>query len=176
MPTLTPLLLPPRLVLRALDDLHAIAEAVRWTTEVREELDLRATARDVRSLAKAARRLPDIERTLAGTEKDLVARADRLDARLREALRVVKSVEGDLPAVATVLARADEISEQLTTVNSLAGRIDDGLPSFERVLDSIDALREATAILAAAVEPLQGIAERLGRVADRLPGGARPRA
>jgi hypothetical protein len=36
-------------------------------------------------------------------------------------------------------------------------------------------LRESTSTLATAVEPLQGASERLGRIADRLPGGARPR-
>lgn len=175
MTTLSPLLLPPRLVVRAMDDLHTLAQAARWATEVGEELDVRGAVRDMRSLAEAARRLPDIERTLVGTEKELAKRADRLDARLREALKLVRSMEGDLPAVAGVLETADSINSQLTTVTRLADRVDDGLPSFERVLDSVDALREATAILAAAVEPLQGISERLGRVADRLPGGVRAR-
>ncbi len=38
---LTPLTLPPRLLLRALDDLHALAEAARRLPEVEERLTLR---------------------------------------------------------------------------------------------------------------------------------------
>jgi hypothetical protein len=106
------LLIPVRLPLRALDDLHAIAET--------------------------ARSLPRVEQALT-------ARIEDLDARLAGVLEV-------------------------------AERLERGLPSIDRTLASIDVLGDAAATLAMAAGPLQGAAERLGRVADRLPGGARARS
>ena len=109
-------LLPARLLLRAADDLHAIARA----------------ADDLAAIAEAARSLPRIEAAL--TE-----RISELDARMAGLLE-------------------------------LAERIERGLPALERLLATIDDLGTATATLATAVGPLQGVAERLGRIADRLPG------
>jgi hypothetical protein len=41
------------------------------------------------------------------------------------------------------------------------------------VLPSLEASAAAATILAQTAEPLQGLVERLGRITDRLPGGAR---
>ena len=115
-----PFLLDPRLVTRALDDLHAIAEA--------------------------ARELPEIE------------------ARMTEQLR---SAEAELRrARKTADARAGALLAVLE-------RLDADLPSMSEAVESIRSLEAATKTLAAAVEPLQGTAERLGRISDRLIGGRR---
>jgi len=47
------------------------------------------------------------------------------------------------------------------------------LPSMAEAVESIRSLQAATKTLASAVEPLQGTAERLGRISDRLIGGRR---
>ena len=115
-----PFLLDPRLVARALDDLHAIAIA--------------------------ARELPEIE------------------ARMTEQLR---SAEAELRrARKTADARAGALLAVLE-------RLDADLPSMAEAVESIRSLEAATKTLAAAVEPLQGTAERLGRISDRLIGGRR---
>jgi hypothetical protein len=112
-----PLLIDPRLVLRALDDLHVIADA--------------------------ARELPEIE------------------ARLTEQMH---SAEAELRrARKTADARAGALLRVLE-------RLDSDLPSIEQAVESIRSLEAATKTLAAAVEPLQGTAERLGRISDRLIG------
>ena len=114
-----PFLLDPRLLTRALDDLHAIAEA--------------------------ARELPAIEARL--TEQVRSA-----EAELRRARKTADARAGALLAVLE--------------------RLDSDLPSMAEAVESIRSL-EATKTLAAAVEPLQGTAERLGRISDRLIGGRR---
>ena len=115
-----PFLLDPRLVARALDDLHAIAIA--------------------------ARELPEIE------------------ARMTEQLR---SAEAELRrARKTADARAGALLAVLE-------RLDSDLPSMAEAVESIRSLEAATKTLAAAVEPLQGTAQRLGRISDRLIGGGR---
>lgn len=59
--------------------------------------------------------------------------------------------------------------EDLHAIASAARRIDEVLAAVD-TLRALDArAREAIA----AVEPLQGTAERLGRIADRLPGAPR---
>jgi hypothetical protein len=115
-----PFLLDPRLVARALEDLHAIAIA--------------------------ARELPAIE------------------ARMTEQLR---SAEAELRrARKTADVRAGALLAVLE-------RLDTDLPSMAEAVESIRSLEAATKTLAAAVEPLQGTAERLGRISDRLIGGRR---
>jgi GTP1/Obg family GTP-binding protein len=112
-----PFLLDPRLVVRALEDLHALAEA--------------------------ARELPAIEA--------------RLTAQLR-------SAEAELRRARKM---ADERAGELLRVLE---RLDSDLPSLEQAVESIRSLEAATKTLAVAAEPLQGTAERLGRISDRIAG------
>ena len=112
-----PFLIDPRLVTRALDDLHAIATA--------------------------ARELPAIEARL--TEQ-----LQSAEAELRRARKTADARAGALLAVLE--------------------RLDAELPSMAEAVESIRSLDAATQTLAAAVEPLQGTAERLGRISDRLIG------
>jgi chromosome segregation ATPase len=116
-PMALPFLLDPRLLTRALDDLHA--------------------------LANAARELPAIE------------------ARLTEQLR---SAEAEL-------RRARKTADtRAAALLAVLERLDAELPSMAEAVESIRSLDAATQTLAAAVEPLQGTAERLGRISDRLIG------
>ena len=112
-----PFLLDPRLVLRALEDLHVLAET--------------------------ARELPAIEARL--TEQVRSAEAELRRAR--------KTADARAAALLAVLER-----------------LDSELPSMAEAVESIRSLDAATKTLAAAVEPLQGTAERLGRISDRLTG------
>ncbi len=144
------LFIPPRLVVRALEDLHTIAEA--------------------------ARRLPDIERALLDTERQLTGHVDRLDARLEEALETLTGATGKRGPLHRASKDLGRAVAQLDEILRRTEAIERGLPTIERTAESIDTLGVATATLAAAVEPLQGIVERLARVAERLPGGGRGRS
>ena len=104
---LQPLLLPPKLVLRALDDLHTLAQ---------------------------------VASTLPAVELRLTERIDALEARAAEAVQ----------AVNLLIERADDL---------------------ERALQAVEGINASAATLAQAAEPLQNAAERLGRVAERVPQG-----
>jgi cell division septum initiation protein DivIVA len=71
--------------------------------------------------------------------------------------------------------RIDEIDARAAQLLHAAEEIRDSLPLARELLDAAQVLGTAGTTMAAAVEPLQGITERLGRIADRLPGARRAR-
>ena len=88
----------------------------------------------------------------------------------------------DLHAVAEIAKGLEDIEARLTTrVESAQETLEEAVAIARRllviddraaeVLESVQILNAAATTLAAAVEPLQGATERLGRIADRLPGG-----
>jgi hypothetical protein len=135
---------PARLVLRALDDLHTIATA--------------------------ARSLPDVEARLT-------LKIDELETRSAEVLEAVSQAEatlGDGIAIGRELdERAAAIMEQTERVIAAAYGVSQSAGDVAAVLPSLEASAAAATILAQTAEPLQGLVERLGRITDRLPGGAR---
>ena len=136
--------LPHRLVLRALDDLHALAEAAKSLPDVEARLTLKVDELETRA-AEVLEALAQAEATLA----DGIAIGERLDER----------------AIA-VLDRTDRVVAAAYGVTQAAEHIIEVLPSLE-------ASAAAATVLAQTAEPLQGLVERLGRIADRLPGGGR---
>ena len=136
--------LPARLVLRAFDDLHA--------------------------LAQAARALPDIEARLALQLDRLESRAgevleamEQAEARLAEGILVGRALD----------ERADTILENTERVITAAYAVAEGGEKVAAALPSLEASAAAATVLAQTAEPLQGLVERLGRVVDRLPGASR---
>lgn len=136
--------LPHRLVLRALEDLHALAEAAKSLPDVEARLTLKVDELETRA-AEVLEALAQAEATLA----DGIAIGERLDER----------------AIA-VLDRTDRVVAAAYGVTQAAEHIIEVLPSLE-------ASAAAATVLAQTAEPLQGLVERLGRIADRLPGGGR---
>ena len=145
-------LLDPRLIVRALDDLHTLARAAQGM-----EHRLASAEATIEDAIAAARALAGIEARAV----DLLERVDRVDARFGEILGSLDKL-GDVDAHIVELVR-------------LAEEVRDGLPGLRQVLTTVEQLGGATATLATAAEPLQGAAERLGRVADRLPAPRRPK-
>lgn len=141
---MNPLTTAPRLVLRALDDLHALARAA---TSVDARLG------DLEDRAEAV--LAAVER-LEAKGDGVLALGDRLDTR------------GD-----QLLAKADVLRDSADEVARQGGEVALALPTLERALETIDTVSVSAAQLVALIEPLQGATERLGRVVDRLPGAAR---
>jgi len=153
----------PQQVLRALDDLHALAEAARALPEVEHRLTERIDALETRAgqvlalgerIDGQATRLIETAEQAEGRVGDLLAHADRLDSRIDKAE----------PRVGEVLESAQALTHQ-------AARLADALPTLEQALSVVDELAPTAAALALTVEPLQGAAERLGRIVDRFPGG-----
>jgi hypothetical protein len=143
-PSLFGIDLPARLVFRAFDDLHA--------------------------LAQAARALPDIEARLALQLDRLEARAgevleamEQAEARLAEGILVGRALD----------ERADTILENTERVITAAYAVAEGGENVAAALPSLEASAAAATVLAQTAEPLQGLVERLGRVVDRLPGASR---
>ena len=144
---MNPLLLPPRLLLRALDDLHTLAQAAARLERVEESLNVRADA--------------------------ILAMGERIDERTEAILALGEQVVAMGEQVVAMGERVDERSEAI-------------MAQGERVIDAARAVADRGAQLAEALpvmqraidmaEPLEGVVERLGRIADRLPGGARGRA
>jgi predicted nucleic acid-binding Zn-ribbon protein len=183
-PLLDQLLFPPRLVTRALDDLHRIAEAA---------VSFAALARDARP---AFERLPDwmdgtssslsalrdqaegVRTTIEPMGRDLTilrdefGRANDEIARLREAFG---------PNLESLSLSADAMRSELRQVRELLATLETDINDMgERVTSEMKALRQAVSALARdadeisdVVEPLQSATDRVGRIADRLPGGRR---
>ncbi|HWD85258.1 MAG TPA: hypothetical protein VG321_05880 [Solirubrobacteraceae bacterium] len=125
------LLFPPRLVMRAFDDLHRAAGAI-----VRMSASAEALREEVAGIRRLAEPIPgelDALRVEFGGSNDEIA-------RLREAFG---------PELAAVRRASEEVSQ-----------------SVRRLTRDADEMREV-------VEPLQAATERVGRVAERLPGGGR---
>ena len=72
--------IPPRLVLRALDDLHILAEGVRSLSSREGDLD---------DLLEAVRWLPEVER-------DLAARVDELETQVRGLRDEIRPLQGTI--------------------------------------------------------------------------------
>ena len=136
--------LPARLVLRAFNDLHALAEA--------------------------ARSLPEVEARLT-------AKVDELETRASEALEAVASAEETLnvaiPIGRQMHQRAGDLLDRTDRVIAAACAVTEAADHVADVLPSLEASAAAATALAQTAEPLHGLVERLGRIADRLPRGVR---
>lgn len=175
---LNPLLLPPRLVLRALDDLHTIAVAAGRLEQVEARLDERLAAvlelgerveqlgalvdeRIVQVDARAAE-LIDLGDRVDHRAGELIDLGGRVDERAGGLLGAAERVEGRLGGLLELGDRVDEILEQGRRVEEVAAR----------VAERGGQIAEAMPVLQRAVEmavPLEGAVERLGRIVDRLP-------
>lgn len=119
--------LPVRLMGRAFDDLHAIAQA--------------------------AAAVPGIERRLAELRKEIEDLPEHVDG-LRDAF------EGSNREVHGVGERMEPLTDEVRRLRT-------------DVSPKLDGMQEELSDVADVVEPLEPAAERLGRLADRLPGGGR---
>jgi hypothetical protein len=98
--------------------------------------------------------IPDPIRFLVDARDDirLLATSSR---QLAETANKLVDFEADL------LERLDRLDD---TTRATVARL-------ETIDRAVERLNASSGVLAAAVEPLQGISERIARIADRLPGG-----
>ena len=160
------ILIGPQLVLRALDDLHAIAEAARDLPSRIGVLEDRLE--DIEGQARTAIEVAQAINTTAATAMVV---AEQVDERLETVLELGERIEtragevldlgGTLQELALqVLDEARIMAVRAEAVAEVGGQVVASLPALER------AVTMAT--------PLEGAVERVGRLVDRLPGGRPP--
>jgi len=188
-------LLPMRTVLRALDDLAAIARAARELPARLDVLEARA-GRVERQLERGialgevldarGAELVALGEQIDARGEDFVAIGERIDARGGELLDVGERLDARGGEIVALGHRLDERSaalleqsERLLEMGQLA--VEQSLLVAERAREVVEQGAEVAAALPtlqraiAIAEPLEGAVERLGRLVDRLPGGARAR-
>ena len=167
-----------RAVVRAADDLHTLAESARRdpgpVEEARERLDglaaqlesLIAVGRSLdgnaASINTGATALVAVARELLGTSRTIVTGGEdlrRTGATLDAHTLEIIAGGRDLTAV------AEELAASLRVFRAALPQLLAGLHSVEELEDSVGTVAET-------VEPLQGLAEGVGRVSQRLARGA----
>lgn len=146
-----PLLLPPRLALRALDDLHQIAVAARDIGPRLATLQDRADSIEAQ-LGEAIVIAGEIEER----GREAIEMAGRIDARAEAVLALADRVD---ERASEIMAEAKVIQLTAAEVAVRGGQVAEALPLLQRALEI--------------AEPLDGTVKRLGRLVDRLPEGAR---
>jgi chromosome segregation ATPase len=142
---------------------------------------------ELRALADAVGRLPGIDETIDGRLADLDARLERLPGDIEQALRPhfeqqhrgLEVMEGHLaanreaaeqlpPRIDRLLERIDAMRDELRANREAA----EALPSrLDSMSEDLRAIRGEITSVRETLEPLQGPAERLARMDERLPGG-----
>ena len=110
-----PLLIPPRLIIRALDDLNAIAEAARRMPEIERNIEDRADRMEDHMAAVRE----SIGSASAGQEemnavmKEVRDLAKELNAEMRAVRRVAEQMQADFGDVPDVVAPVQSVAERL---------------------------------------------------------------
>lgn len=156
-PLVDQLLFPQRLLTRALDDLHLIAEAAA---------SFGALAKDARSA------LPQLSEWMDDTSESLRSLREQA-AGVRATL---EPMGGDVRILRDEFGRAnDEIARLRETfgphLEALRVSAEGLHHELGQVRDAVRALVRDADEISDVVEPLQAATSRVGKVADRLPGG-----
>ena len=177
---LAPIRVPLR-VGRALDDLAALAERARRdpdpVEEVRERID--ALLAEIGTLNALAADLLPVARRLNGTGREIVDGGAELTAEARGLRGVAAEIRDggteltwEARGLRGVAAEIRDGGERLTEVSEALEQhlrvFHAALPRLLEGLDTVEELEEAVETVAHTVEPLQGAAERVGRVTQRF--------
>ena len=170
---LAPVRVPVRLA-QALDDLATIAERARRdpdpVEEVRERIDTLIV--ELAAVIAVAREIVDGGAELTATARTVNTTGIALDERGRE----IVSGGRDLTAVALqpeadtreLISGGRDLTEVSKQIEQDLRIFRAALPRLLQGLDTVDELESAVETVADTVEPLQGAAERVGRVTNRL--------
>lgn len=163
---LAPIRVPLR-VARALDDLTVLADRARKEPDPVEEVRVRLDAllMELTALNLVAREIVEGGRDLTDTAKQVDLTG-----------RMIHDGGKDLEAVARgVEARGAEIRDGGADLTQVATRLEidmrallSALPKIMSAVDVVEELEGAVETVAETIEPLQGTAERVGRVTQRL--------
>jgi hypothetical protein len=164
------LLIPPRLIVRAADDLHRLvalgeramgqlerledrADRILALGEVIEDQATQIIALGDR-IGGQADDILDMGGKIGGQADEIVSLGGRIDGRGAEITELGARLE---ELGRQMLAQGEVISERADAVATRAGDLVDALPTIEQAVTM--------------VSPLEGAVERLGRTIDRFPGG-----
>src|SRR3954470_25007103 len=185
-PLIDQLLLPQRLAQRGLSDLARIADAAVALGALAS--DLRGSLRPLAArLDHAVDTLDSLRDEVAGLHEVLKPMSDDLDG-LREAFEgsnkeLAALREAMTPELRGVREAAEPLHEELSNQRRSIDALDEDLKAMgEQLASHIDRLPRALAPLQEELgdmrdvgEPLAPAAERVGRLAERLPGPGRKR-
>ena len=150
------LLIPPRLILRAADDLHRLVDLGERAMSQLERLEQRADRILAlgESIEGQANQIIGMGDRIGGQAEQIIGMGDRIDVRGAE----ITDLGARLEALGReMLAQGVVISQRADAVSARAADLVDALPTIEQAVTM--------------VSPLEGAVERLGRTIDRLPGG-----
>ena len=163
-------MIDPRLIVRALDDLHTLAQAAAGL----EAIEARLTAR--------IESAEDLLEEVNSSAVDALGGLRAVDRRAAEVLAAITRMDERATALLDGVDRIDDVEKQVRRLVSLGEQILEGMHKVDAAVSAAQELtaaahdlRAAAEPLGAAAEPLQGVAERLGRVAERFPGAGRSR-
>ena len=163
-----------RVLVRAADDLNAVAERARREPDPIDEARARLDAlfTELETLIRTARSLDASAVKLGAGGEDLLVATRELNSTAR----TIETGGRDLRHTGEVLDdHTQELiagGQDLTAVaKDLAGSLRIFRAALPRVLEGLDTVEELEAsvgTVAETVEPLQGVAQGVGRVTDRL--------
>lgn len=180
-PLIDQLLLPPKLVARALADLRRIAHAAGSVGALADELrgEIGPAAGHLRHAVSA---LDSLREDIGGLQRSLGPMSDDLDG-LREAFegsnkQLERLRDAMTPELRGIREAAEplqrELAEQRGSIDALDGDLEKMGEALAARLDALTAalapLKREVGEVRDVVEPLQGATKRVGRLADRLPG------
>jgi hypothetical protein len=162
-------MLPLNVVVQALDDLHAIAEAARRLPDIEAML-----TQQFEVLNRQADRIIELG-------EGIIGQGERIDERAGAILDLGERVDARAEAIVTlgdrINARAGELLAHSDRLDERAGEVmEESLRVREAAHEvAVRGAEVAAALptlqqLASTAEPLQGAIERFGRLVDRLPG------
>lgn len=160
------------------EDLHTLAGVARELPRVEGEL----TKRMDEAENTLERGLEEMRRATAAAES-LASAAPEIQAGVPEIAKARKAAEKLASALPT-LERAADAAEKLVggldevrasreALLEARGQANDLIAAAERAQKSLDRASDNVEAALARAEPLQGLAERVGRLSERLPGGER---
>jgi chromosome segregation ATPase len=183
-PLLDQLLLPQRLAARVVEDVRRIGDAA--VSLAASTGELRTTAGDVaRRIEHAVATLDSLHEEIAGVRAALKPMSDDF-AALRHAFADINDHIAGLnentgTELRGVRTAAELLHEEVKRQRELIGALDADLKQMGQLLagrlgvlnDSLTPLVRDADEVREVVEPLQGATERIGRLAERLPGSGR---
>jgi hypothetical protein len=164
------LLIPPRLIMRAADDLHRLVELGDRAMGQLERLEERADR--ILALCETiegqATQIIGLGDRIGGQADQILGMGDRIGAQAEQIIGLGDRIDGRGAEITELGARLETLGREMLTQGVVISQRADAVAT--RAADLVDALPTIEAAVTM-VSPLEGAVERLGRTIDRLPGG-----
>jgi hypothetical protein len=152
------LLIPPRLIIRAADDLHRMVAIAERALDHLDRLDRRVDT----MLEMGAR--------IEGQAEAVLGLGERISGQAEGILTLGEQVSGQAEGIRELGDRIDELGRHMLEQGLMLERQADAVATRAgELVEALPTLEQAVTM----VTPLEGAVERLGRAVDRLPGGGR---